>query len=63
MERMREFLEMGGYAGFVWPCYLAVATLLGALLYLSLRGLRRAEADLAEVEGPEAAKADGTPKA
>lgn len=60
MERMREFLEMGGYAGFVWPSYLAAALLLGVLLAISLRGLRRAEAELAEVEGTEDSAGGGT---
>jgi len=53
---MHPFLAMGGYAAFVWPVYaLAVAVLVGLLL-VSLRQLRRGEADLAAQRGgrPEA---------
>jgi heme exporter protein D len=45
-DSVQTFLDMGGYAGFVWPAYgLAAAVLIGLLL-VSLRQLRRAEADL-----------------
>ena len=43
MEQLGKFLDMGGYAGFVWPSYVAVFALLAVLLWLSLRGLRGAE--------------------
>jgi len=42
---------MGGYAAFVWPAYaLAVAVLVGLLL-VSLRQLRRSEAELTAQRG------------
>jgi heme exporter protein D len=45
-DSVQTFLDMGGYAGFVWPAYgLAAAVLIGLLL-VSLRQLRRTEADL-----------------
>lgn len=44
---------MGGYAGYVWPSYLFAAVVLGVLLAVSLRGLRAAESELADLEGPE----------
>ena len=53
MDTISKFLEMGGYAGYVWPSYLAVFGLLGVLLWLSLRGLKAAETDLAQLEGPD----------
>jgi heme exporter protein D len=44
---IRTFLAMGGYAGFVWPAYALAAIVLLGLLAVSLRQLRRAEAELA----------------
>ena len=46
-ETIRSFLQMGGYAGFVWPAYALAAILLAGLLAISLRQLRKAEAELA----------------
>ena len=36
-----EFLDMGGYAGFVWPAYLITAAVLIANLLLPKIRLRR----------------------
>jgi heme exporter protein D len=43
---------MGGYAAYVWPALGLVAVVLIALLVVSLRQLRSAEADLARLEAP-----------
>ena len=51
MTKISEFLDMGGYAGFVWPSYGAVIAVLAVLLWLSLRGLKAAENELARLEG------------
>ncbi len=40
------FLDMGGYAGFVWPAFGVTAAVLIALLIASLRTLKAREADL-----------------
>jgi heme exporter protein D len=48
---IQTFFAMGGYAGFVWPAYALAAVLLVGLLALSLRRLRKAEAELAAL-GP-----------
>ncbi len=46
MDRIQAFLEMGGYATFVWPAYgVAIGVLIG-LLVVSLRGMRGHEAAL-----------------
>ena len=50
MEQLGKFLDMGGYAGFVWPSYVAVFAILAVLLWLSLRGLRGAERELSQLE-------------
>ncbi len=38
---MSEFLQMGGYAGFVWSAYGVATLVMVAMLVASLRGLRR----------------------
>ena len=37
---MGEFLEMGGYAAFVWPAYGLSAGVLGLVAWFSLQGLK-----------------------
>jgi len=44
---IQTFLAMGGYAGFVWPAYALAAILLVGLVVVSLRQLRKVEAELA----------------
>lgn len=46
MDNFSEFFAMGGYAPYVWPSYLIAAGILGVLLILSLRNLRRNETTL-----------------
>ena len=48
---MAAFLEMGGFAAFVWPCY---ALSLGGMVWLGLASWRRARETsrrLAEMSG------------
>ena len=42
-----DYLAMGGYAQYVWPAYALAAIVLVGLLAVSLRQLRKAEAELA----------------
>jgi heme exporter protein CcmD len=51
-DSIRSFLDMGGHAGFVWPAYALAMAVLGGLLGISLRSLRKAEAGLA-AHGPQ----------
>lgn len=53
MDQLSSFFDMGGYAGFVWPSYVAVFAVLAVLLGISLRGLRAAEAELERLEGEQ----------
>ena len=46
-ETVQTYLAMGGYAPFVWPAYALAAIVLVGLLAISLRQLRKAEAELA----------------
>ena len=41
---------MGGYAGFVWPSLILSAAVLAGLLWVSLRQVNAAEAELAKME-------------
>tara|TARA_A100001037_G_scaffold304768_1_gene342673 strand:- start:1769 stop:1966 length:198 start_codon:yes stop_codon:yes gene_type:complete len=41
MESAVQFLDMGGYALFVWPAFIMVAIVMTALLIWSWRDLRR----------------------
>jgi heme exporter protein D len=58
------FLDMGGYAGFVWPAYGVTALVLLVLLVASLRSLRKRQAALDALEreaGGGAARRGGRP--
>ena len=50
MDSLGIFLEMGGYARFVWPAYGLVLVVSATLLLTSLRALRRREKQLAELQ-------------
>lgn len=50
MDTISTFFDMGGYAGFIWPSYAVVLGVLAALLWVSLRGLKSAEAELDRLE-------------
>lgn len=41
MDSVSQFLHMGGYAVFVWPAFGIAAVVLTALLWWSLRDLRK----------------------
>lgn len=43
---MHEWLDMGGYAGFVWPAYAIALFGLGGTLFLALRAHARALSEL-----------------
>jgi heme exporter protein D len=51
MNSLSSFLDMGGYAGFVWSSYGITAVVLVVLLVASLRSLSAREAALAELQG------------
>ena len=40
---MNDFLDMGGYAAFIWPAYLIAAVILGGILAQSIITMRRRE--------------------
>ncbi len=54
MVQAVDYLAMGGYAAFVWPAFLIAAVVMGALLAMSLRGLRARRAELEALQGSRA---------
>ena len=47
---MSDFLNMGGYADFIWPAYAASALGLGAATVWTVAAWRRAKTRLAALE-------------
>jgi len=56
MDRIANFLAMGGYAAYVWPAFAITAIVMVGLLVSTLHTLHRRERELAELE---AARPDG----
>jgi len=56
MESLHAWLEMGGYAHFVWPAYGLSLVVLTAVLLVSLRQLRQREAELEHLQGARRAR-------
>ena len=50
MDGIAKFLEMGGYAAYVWPALGLTVGVLAGLLIASLKSARRREAELARLE-------------
>jgi heme exporter protein CcmD len=42
---MMKFLAMGGYARYLWPCYLLTALVVGLNIRWALSSLRAAQAE------------------
>ena len=52
---MSEYLNMGGYAAFVWPAFALSFGVLAVLLITSLKNLRESEKALGEADPNKAA--------
>ena len=50
MAEVREFLSMGGYAGFVWPAYAIALIVIGGLAVQSARSLGVLKREVAALE-------------
>jgi heme exporter protein D len=50
MDRLTDFLAMGGYAVFVWPAFALTAVVMIGLLVSTLRRLRANERMLAQMQ-------------
>ena len=55
-ESVSTFLDMGGYAAFVWPSYAITAGVLVGMLVASLRWLRSTEAALNALKAERGAR-------
>ena len=51
MDALTHFLDMGGYARFVWPAYGIAVIVLGGFLVTSVAAYRRAQRELASLDG------------
>jgi heme exporter protein D len=60
MDRLTDFLAMGGYAVFVWPAFALTAVVMIGLLVSTLRRLRANERLLAQMQA--AAPRRGAPR-
>ena len=50
MTGLQEFLDMGGYAAFVWPCFGVTIALLIGLFVTSKKRLAQLETEVAALE-------------
>jgi len=50
MDGVAKFLDMGGYAAYVWPALGLTVLVLAAMLIASVKSARRREAELARLE-------------
>jgi len=50
LDRILDFLAMGGYAVFVWPAYGATFLTMAALLVAALRAYQKAEREVARLQ-------------
>jgi heme exporter protein D len=50
MQRMLDYLAMGGYAAFVWPAYVLAAVILGGLFWQSRQAYRRRQRELERLQ-------------
>ena len=53
---VQHFLAMGGYAAYVWPAYGLAVVVIGGFLISSLGAYRRAQRELAKLQGEEGAR-------
>jgi heme exporter protein D len=50
MDAIKDFIDMGGYGGYVWPSYLVAAGVMIVLLVASLRMLKANAATMEALE-------------
>jgi heme exporter protein D len=50
MDGVAKFLDMGGYAAYVWPALGLTVVVLAGLVITSVKSARRREAELAQLE-------------
>jgi heme exporter protein D len=50
MDGVAKFLDMGGYAAYVWPALGLTVVVLAGLVIASIKSARRREAELAQLE-------------
>jgi len=61
LDRILDFLAMGGYAIFVWPAYGATFLIMAVLLFAALRAYRKAEREVARLQGGRPRRREAAP--
>lgn len=54
---MESFLDMGGYAAFIWPAFGLTFVVMAGMVVFTLRSLRTRQRELARLEGAGARRA------
>ena len=57
MDAIKDIISMGGYGGYVWPCYLVTALVMVVMLVASLKFLKTNEATIKSLEPSKEDKA------
>lgn len=52
MTSLEAFIDMGGYAAFIWPAYAIAVIGLGGLFFLSRRAVTMQQAELDRLRPP-----------
>ncbi len=50
MEKITEFLAMGGYGIYVWPSYIIAAAVIVIMAVVTVRSLRQAQKTLSSLK-------------
>jgi heme exporter protein CcmD len=50
IEKLTEFLQMGGFALYVWGAYAISALILAVITFMAIRSLRQSQKKMREIE-------------
>ena len=56
MQAIQDYLAMGGYAAFVWPCFAATLIVMIGLYVVSKQRLARLQTEVAALEALDSPK-------
>ncbi len=58
MEKLMQFMEMGGYAGYIWPAFGIVLAVMAFMWIAGMRGWRKSEQVLASLRSSRRQRED-----
>jgi heme exporter protein D len=61
LDRILDFLAMGGYAVFVWLAYGATFLVMAVLLFAALRAYRQAEREVSRLQESRPRRREAAP--